>query len=178
MGIELEVEESGSGARNDRPGLQRVLDAARRGQVQAVLCWKLDRFGRSALDLLSNIKTLEDAGVRFIAITQGIDIRPDGDAMSKLLVTMLAAVAAFELDLIKERSRLGMAKARRLGKHIGRPRKGVVPDRAAVTAMRSAGTSWAVTAQRLGCTSSAARRSCQRGVVEAALEVPENAAIE
>jgi DNA invertase Pin-like site-specific DNA recombinase len=45
----LQVEETGSGAPNDRPGLQRVMDAARRGDVDAVLVWKLDRFGRSAL---------------------------------------------------------------------------------------------------------------------------------
>ena len=159
MDVTMEIEESGSGARNDRPGLQRVLEAARRGNVQAVLSWKLDRFGRSALDLLSNIKVLEDAGVRFIAITQGIDIRPDGDAMSKLLVTMLAAVATFELDLIRERTRLGVAKARRLGKHVGRPRKGAVPRCEEVTRLRSEGASWASIASALGCTSSAARRA-------------------
>lgn len=170
----LEIEETGSGARSDRPGLQRVLDAARRGQVQVALCWKLDRFGRSALDLLANIKTLEDCGVRFIAITQGIDIRAGGDPMSKLLVTMLAAVANFELDLIRERTRLGVAKARRLGKHIGRPRKGAAPERGAVTAMREGGASWTAIAKRLGCTASAARRACQKGVGEQPPQVREN----
>lgn len=139
-----------------------------------MLCWKLDRFGRSALDLLSNIKVLEDAGVRFIAITQGIDIRPDGDPMSKLLVTMLAAIATFELDLIRERSRLGMAKARRNGKHIGRPRKGAVPSTTAITDLRAAGLSWSAIAKKLGCTASAARRACQRGVPEQVTQVPEN----
>ena len=65
--VALEIQETGSGARNDRPGLQRVLDAARRGEVDAVIVWKLDRFGRSALDLLANIKQLSDEGVRFVS---------------------------------------------------------------------------------------------------------------
>src|SRR5438045_1989559 len=66
---DLDIEEKGSGARNDRPGLQRVLEAARRGKVAAVLVWKLDRWGRSQLDVLTNVKALRDAGVRFICIS-------------------------------------------------------------------------------------------------------------
>src|SRR5574337_123534 len=79
--VVLDLEETGSGARNDRPGLQRLMEAARRGKLDAVVVWKLDRFGRSALDVLTNIRDLDAAGVRFIAMTQGIDIRPGGDAM-------------------------------------------------------------------------------------------------
>jgi len=77
------VEEIGSGARNDRPGLRRIIEAARRGEADAVLVWKLDRFGRSALDVLANIRELENCGVRFIVTTQGIDIRPGGDENTK-----------------------------------------------------------------------------------------------
>ena len=172
MNIALEIEETGSGARNDRPGLQRVLDAARRGQINAVLCWKLDRFGRSALDLLSNIKILEDCGVRFVAITQGIDISPNGDPMSKLLVTMLAAVANFELDLIRERTALGIAKARRLGKRIGRPRKGAAPDPVVVAQLRSDKMSWSSIALKLGCTVSAARRACSQSPCQTGVQNP------
>jgi DNA invertase Pin-like site-specific DNA recombinase len=105
--IVLDIEETGSGARNDRPGLQRLMDAARRGKLDAVLVWKLDRFGRSALDVLANIRDLDAAGVRFIATTQGIDIRPGGDAMSRLILGVLASVAEFERDLIRERTIVG-----------------------------------------------------------------------
>ena len=119
--VVLVVEEQGSGARNDRPGLQRVLDAARRGQLDAVVCWKLDRFGRSVLDVLANVRALEAAGVRFIVTTQGLDVRPGGDAMSRLILSVLASVAEFERDLIRERTRLGLRKARADGKRIGRP---------------------------------------------------------
>ena len=87
--VALDIEETGSGVNNQRPGLVRVLDAAQRGEIQAVIVWKLDRFGRSALDLLTNLRQLDGAGVRFIALTQGIDTRPGGDAMSRLRLTML-----------------------------------------------------------------------------------------
>jgi len=80
--IELDVEETGSGANNDRPGFKRVMDAARQRKIDAVLVWKLDRFGRSALDLLTNLRELESSGVRFVCVTQGIDIRPSALAKS------------------------------------------------------------------------------------------------
>ncbi len=118
--VALDERETGKGTNNDRPGLVRVLAAAQRGAVDVVLVWKLDRFGRSAFDLLGNIRHLDAAGVRFVSVTQGIDIRPGGDPMSRLLITMLSAIAEFERDLIVERTRLGLANARRAGKHIGR----------------------------------------------------------
>src|SRR5580700_10449439 len=68
--VAMSVEESASGAWNARPGLQRVLEAARRGHVEAVAVWKLDRWGRSSLDVLGNISALGDAGVRFVAVSQ------------------------------------------------------------------------------------------------------------
>lgn len=157
--IALDIEETGSGARNDRPGLQRVLDAARRAKVSVVLVWKLDRFGRSALDLLGNIDQLGKAGCRFIAITQGIDVGPEGDPMSRLLLAMLAAIAEFERELITERTKLGLARARRAGKRLGRPRNDNAPDGATVRAMRARGRSWAVIARTLACSPSAARRA-------------------
>ncbi len=160
--VVLEVEETGSGARNDRPGLQQVMDAARRHKIDAVLVWKLDRFARSALDLLSNIRELEACGVRFIATTQGIDIKPDGDPMSRLMLTVMAGVAEFERSLIIERTRLGLEKARKRGKRLGRPVSRKAPRPATVTRLRSEGLSWSKVAVELGCTASAARRAAAR----------------
>ncbi len=126
------------------------MEAARRGKLDAVLVWKLDRFGRSALDVLSNIRALESAGVRFVAVTQGIDIRPGSDAMSRLILGVLASVAEFEADLIRERTRLGMAKAREAGKRIGRPAV-ERPDRAEVERLRAQGKSWREVSEALRC---------------------------
>ncbi len=126
------------------------MEAARRGKLDAVLVWKLDRFGRSALDVLSNIRALESAGVRFVAVTQGIDIRPGSDAMSRLILGVLASVAEFEADLIRERTRVGMAKAREAGKRIGRPAV-ERPDRAEVERLRAQGKSWREVSEALRC---------------------------
>jgi putative DNA-invertase from lambdoid prophage Rac len=154
--VVMDIEETGSGARNDRPGLQRLMEAGRRGKLDAVLVWKLDRFGRSALDVLANIRELDAAGVRFITTTQGIDIRPGGDAMSRLILGVLASVSEFERDLIRERTRLGMAKARQAGTRIGRP-KAPRPQRDDVQRLREQGRSWREVACELGCSTWAAR---------------------
>lgn len=157
-----EIEETGSGARNDRPGLLRLMDLARRGRVDAVLCWKLDRFGRSALDLLANMRQLADAGVRFIAVSQSLDIKPNGDAMSKLIMTVLAGVAEFERELIRERTKLGLRKAKEAGKMLGRRVSRNAPEPRVVRSLRASGASWSTIAGKLGCTPSAARRALQR----------------
>jgi len=160
--VALDERETGKGANNDRPGLVRVLAAAQRGTVDVVLVWKLDRFGRSAFDLLGNIRHLDAAGVRFVSVTQGIDIRPGGDPLSRLLITMLSAIAEFERDLIVERTRLGLANARRAGKHIGRPRV-ATPPADKVQRLKDRGATWEEVAKRLGCTVWAARMAVRTG---------------
>lgn len=155
----MEVEEVGSGARNDRPGWQKILDAARRGQLDTVVVWKLDRAGRSAIDLLGNIEALQGRGVRFLAVTQGLDIRPESGAAGKMVLTMLAAVAEFERDIIRERTRLGLARAVANGTRLGR--RPVLSEKQAtrVRALRTRGLSWAQVAETAGCTSTTARRA-------------------
>lgn len=162
MTVALEIEETGSGARNDRPGLAKLMHAAQRGDIDAVLVRHLDRFGRSALDLLANIQQLEDSGVRFIAVAQSLDIKPSGDAMSKLILTVLSGVAAFERELIRERTILGLTKARQAGKLLGRRVSRQAPKPHVVSALRASGNSWSTIAAQLSCTSSAARRAYQR----------------
>lgn len=162
LSIKLDVEETGSGANNERPGLQRVMEAARKGRIDVVLVWKLDRFGRSALDLLANLRQLETAGARFVSITQGIDLRPGGDAMSRLLLTMLSAVAEFERDLIVERTKLGLQRARLEGKRLGRPPIPRPPQRD-VLALRSKGYTWSEVAGELKCSIWAARQAVKKG---------------
>jgi DNA invertase Pin-like site-specific DNA recombinase len=160
--VVLDQRETGKGTNNDRPGLVRVMQAAQRGAVDVVVVWKLDRFGRSAFDLLANIQRLEAVGVRFVAVTQGIDIRPGGDAMSRLLLTMLAAVAEFERSLLVERTRLGVANARRAGKRLGRP-PNPKPPAARVRGLRARGVTWAAIATRLRCSVWDARTAAEIG---------------
>ena len=115
-----------SGAKASRPGVDRLMADARQRRFDAVLVWKLDRFGRSLVHCVGGIQELASLGVRFIATSQGLDTDESNPA-SKLLLHILAAVAQFERELIRERVSAGMknAKARgtRSGKPIGRPRR-------------------------------------------------------
>lgn len=153
--IVLEVEETVS-SRAVRPGLERVMAAARSGACDVVACWKLDRFARSTLDLLMRLRELEEAGVVFVATSQGLTFSGGADPMGRLLLAMLGAVAEFERELIAERTRIGLERARASGAAIGRPPVPRPPTRS-VLAARSEGLTWKQTAERLGCTVWAAR---------------------
>ncbi len=94
-----------------------------------MLVWKLDRLGRSVLDLARNVDELRRAGVRLIAVTQGIDLDPERpDAAAKMAADMLAAVAEYERALIVERTRAGLDRARR-GRGRGRGRRSAARGR-------------------------------------------------
>ena len=95
-----------SGAKSRRPGLNRLLGDAMARRFDCLLVWKLDRFGRSLVDCLNDIRILEDAGIRFIAVTQGLDTDQRNPA-SRFLLHVLGAAAEFERSLIRERTQAG-----------------------------------------------------------------------
>jgi DNA invertase Pin-like site-specific DNA recombinase len=162
--IVLEVEELASGRGSARPGLERILGAAQRGAVDVVLVQHLDRWGRSTLDMLANLRRLRSAGVAFVAIAQGLEVRPQHDAVSDLTLTVLAAVAELERTVIVERTLDGLAAARRAGKRLGRPLGERAPAPERVAELRAAGRTWPQIAKRLRCTESSARRAFDRGL--------------
>ena len=162
--VVLEVEETASGRGSIRPGLDRVMDAVQRGRLDVVLVQRLDRWGRSTLDLLANLRRLRAAGVTFVAIAQGLEVRPEHDAVSELTLTILAAAADFERSVIVERTLDGIAAARRAGKRIGRPLGPNSPAPERVAALRARGTSWRALARLLGCSVASARRALARGM--------------
>ena len=131
-----------SGAKASRPGLDKLMADAHQRRFDAVLVWKLDRFGRSLVHCVSGIQELASLGIRFVATSQGLDTDESNPA-SKLLLHILAAVAQFERELIRERVSAGMRNARskgtRSGKAIGRPRR--VFDREEVLRLRRDGLS-------------------------------------
>jgi DNA invertase Pin-like site-specific DNA recombinase len=110
-----------SGARQSRPGLNRLLADAAAGNFEAVLVWKLDRFGRSLVDCLNNIRTLETHQVRFISVTQNLDTS-HSDPAGRFLLHILGAAAEFERSLIRDRVAAGIQQARKAGKRLGRPK--------------------------------------------------------
>jgi putative DNA-invertase from lambdoid prophage Rac len=101
-----------SGAQARRPGLSRLMADAASRKFNCLMVWKLDRFGRSLVDCLTNIQTLETYGVRFIAVTQGLDT-DQRNPTSRFLLHVLGAAAEFERSLIRERSHAGLMRYRR-----------------------------------------------------------------
>src|SRR6266571_1355845 len=125
-----------SGAKDRRPQLDALMAAARARTIDAVLVFKLDRFGRSLRHLVNAISEFQDLGVEFISLRDSLDTTT---AAGKLQFHMMAAFAEFERALISERVRAGMERARRQGVRFGsRPR--LIFDREKVRAMRAAGT--------------------------------------
>lgn len=121
-----------------RAQFDRLLEDARLRRVDVILVWKLDRFARSMQQLTTSIQLLDSYGVRFIAITQSIDT-DQKNPMSRLIMHIMGAFAEFERNLIVERTRAGMAEAKRAGKHCGRPHR--VFDRTKVQELTAAGFS-------------------------------------
>jgi putative DNA-invertase from lambdoid prophage Rac len=115
--IALQVKEVGSGA-SQRQLREKLLDAARRREIDVVLVWRLDRWGRSVADLLATLQELEHLGVGFVSLNEALDLTtPAGRAMAGLL----AVFAAFEREILQERVRASLAHARQTGKRLGRP---------------------------------------------------------
>jgi DNA invertase Pin-like site-specific DNA recombinase len=121
-----------------RPELDRLMKDAAMRRFDAVLVYKLDRFGRSVRNCLDGIEALRSHGVRLLAVSQSIDT-DESNSTSRLLLHILASVAEFERELIRERVRAGIKNAWHRGKQLGRRR--VVFDRAKAVEMAKAGAS-------------------------------------
>lgn len=116
--VSLEIQDIGSGA-SARPKREDMLKAARRREIDVVLVWKLDRWGRSVVDLVTTLKELGELDVGFISLTEALDLTtPTGRAMTGLL----AVFAEFEREILRERIKAGIAHAKSEGRVFGRPR--------------------------------------------------------
>ena len=110
---------SGSKGREARPGLDEMLNDAQRRRFDIVMAWAIDRLGRSLLDLLGTIQTLEHCGVDLYLDQQAIDTTtPAG----RLMFQVTGAFAEFERSMIKQRINAGLKRAVDAGKQLGRPR--------------------------------------------------------
>ena len=115
--IAVQIKEVGSGAA-ERELRENLLAAARRREIDVVLVWRLDRWGRSLVDLVVTLKELAELGVGFVSLTEALDLTtPTGRAMAGLL----SVFAEFEHEILRERIRAGIAEARLKGKRLGRP---------------------------------------------------------
>jgi DNA invertase Pin-like site-specific DNA recombinase len=151
--IALQVKEIGSGT-SQRERREQLLEAARRREIDVVLVWRLDRWGRSVTDLLATLQELEHLGVGFVSLTEALDLTtPAGRAMAGLL----AVFAEFEREILRERVRAGLAPARQNGQRLGRPTTAALhADQ--VRKLHRAGISKAEIARRLNIGRTSVRR--------------------
>jgi len=115
--VVLKVEEIGSGAKS-RPRREELLRAARRREIDVIVVWRLDRWGRSLVDLITTLQELIALKVGFVSLSEALDLTtPSGRAFAG----MLAVFAEFERDILRDRVRAGIAQARKEGRPHGRP---------------------------------------------------------
>ena len=151
--IALQVREVNSGAAK-REAREKLLEAARRREIDLVLVWRLDRWGRSVTDLLATLQELEHLGVGFVSLTEALDLTtPAGRAMAGLL----AIFAEFEREILRERTKAGLAHARENGKRLGRPATAAV-HAAEIRKLHRAGVSKSEIARRMQIGRTSVRR--------------------
>jgi DNA invertase Pin-like site-specific DNA recombinase len=123
-----------SGAKDRRPGLDNLVRDARRRKFDAVIVFKLDRLGRSLRHLVLLMEELQQLGVALVSLGEGLDLStPAG----RLQACLLAAVAQFERERIRERVVSGLQRAKAQGKALGRPKAAIPLDRLATVATLS-----------------------------------------
>ena len=158
--VAMQVREVSSGA-VERKAREQLMEAARRREIDVVLVWRLDRWGRSVTDLLATLHELEHLGVGFVSLTEALDLTtPAGRAMAGLLVIF----AEFKREILRERTRAGLAQARLNGKRLGRP---ITAGRhaAEIRKLHRAGIAKAEIARRLEIGRTSVRRILARPIV-------------
>jgi len=158
--IYAEYVDSGvSGSRESRPELNRLMSDVHLRRLDVVLCWKVDRFGRSLKHLVNALADLDSYGVAFVSLRDNLDLStPSG----RLMFQIIGAMAEFERSLIQERVRAGLRNAKLKGKTLGRPSRIISLDE--MTRLREEGASLREIAKVVGVSYVTVRTRLQRGV--------------
>jgi putative DNA-invertase from lambdoid prophage Rac len=163
VGIYKEV---GSGAKLDRQERKKIIDVSRARGIDLILVSELTRWGRSTIDLIDSLTQLQSWGVSLIA-QNGFQFdltTPHG----KMIASIMATLAEFERDLLKERIKSGISNARARGKIFGRPKGGKTADNCdRIKLLRSQGRSIRSIAHEVGLSKTSVNKCCDR------IEVPE-----
>ena len=151
--VVMTVEDVGSGVR-ERPKREDLIRAARRRELDLILVWRLDRWGRSLVDLVTTLQELTALQVGFVSLSEALDLTtPSGRA----LAGMLAVFAEFERDILRDRVKAGIAQARKEGRPHGRPRT-ITRHAAEVKSLFQEGVSKREIAKRIGISRTSVRR--------------------
>jgi DNA invertase Pin-like site-specific DNA recombinase len=125
-----------SGSKESRPELNRLMSDVHLRRIDVVLCWKVDRFGRSLKHLVNALADLDSYGVAFVSLRDNLDLStPSG----RLMFQIIGAMAEFERSLTQERVRAGLRNAKLKGKTLGRPP--LTLDRDRIARLRASGAS-------------------------------------
>lgn len=161
------VDHGESGAKDRRPELDKLMAHVRRGGVDVVACWKFDRFARSVRHLVLALDEFRELSVDFVSVRDAVDT---STPVGRFTFTIIGAVAEFERELIRERVRSGLARAKRQGKRVGRPRaerrhadqKGARLDLEEAARLIGAGASVRSAARQLETSEATLRRALAR----------------
>lgn len=152
--VDTYIDEGVSGSKRSRPSLNRLLTSAKRRQFDVLVVWRADRLFRSLKHMVVTLDEVAALGIDFVSVTEPFDTTtPQG----RLLLHLVAAMAEFERELIRERTRAGLAAARRRGVRLGRPKVDVDIDEVAL--LRSKGKSIRQIAKVLGVSASSVHRA-------------------
>jgi len=134
-----------SGTKDSRPALKELMNDAKKRRFDAVLVWRFDRFARSTKHLISALEEFRNLGIDFVSYQENIDT---SSPLGSAIFTIISAVAQLERDIIAERVKAGLRRAKENGKKLGCPR--VEVDPAQIQKMRSRGLSLRAIGRQIG----------------------------
>jgi DNA invertase Pin-like site-specific DNA recombinase len=152
--VEEYRDEGISGSKDSRPALDRLMKDSRARKFDVVIVARFDRFARSVSHLLRALEEFSHLGIDFVSLSESVDT---STPMGRMIFTVLGAVAELERNLIKERVLMGISRARKQGKALGRPRVEVDPLQ--VSGLRARGHTWDQIAAELGVGRGTAERA-------------------
>jgi len=138
-----------SGTKERRPALDELMADARKRRFDAVLVWRFDRFARSTKHLVTSLEEFQHLGIAFVSFHENIDTN---SPLGKVLFTIISAIAELERNIIVERIKGGLRRAKAMGKKIGRP--GLQMDTERIVSLKTQGASIRAIAKQVGASPS------------------------